>query len=180
MCVSGVCACTSVRHSGLMSMFVLGSECCFFFFVCSGTRPSKENRRPPAHEDSVAAGRRQPLLVCATMLSSPVSCQNRKRQRQKWRLGKCCLDVCWPEVQLRPTVTLLDRKNRPIQGVTPSGILHGVIFITLTKRGEGMLSPAVDTGLDHFCREKTARSEARRPIWLCPLGWRPDTTVGSV
>lgn len=140
-----------------------------FFFVCSGTRPSKENRRPPAHEDSVAAGRRQPLLVCATMLSSPVSCQNRKRQRQKWRLGKCCLDVCWPEVQLRPTVTLPDRKNRPIQGVTPSGILHGVIFITLTKRGEGMLSPAVDTGLDHFCREKTARSEGDVPSGCVPL-----------
>lgn len=110
------------------------------FFVCLDTRPSKENRRPLAHKDGQAAGRRQSLLVCATMLSSPVSCQNRKRQGRKWRLGKCCLDVCWPEIQLCLTVTLPARKNRPVQGVTHSGILHGVIFITFTKHSEGCFS----------------------------------------
>lgn len=72
------------------------------------------------------------------MLSSPVSCQNRKRQGRKWWLGKCCLDVCWLEVQLCLTVTLLAWKNRPVQGVTH--ILHGVIFITFIKHSEGCFS----------------------------------------
>lgn len=52
-------------------------------------------------------------------------------------LEKCCLDVCWSEVQLclsvRLAVTLPDRKNRPIEGVALSGIVGGVIFITFTK-----------------------------------------------
>lgn len=48
--------------------------------------------------------------------------------------------MCWLEVQLWLTVTLLARKNRPAQGVTHSGILHGVIFITFTKHSEGCFS----------------------------------------
>lgn len=110
------------------------------FFVCLDTRPSKENTHPLPRTDSPATGRRQSLLVCTAALSSPVSCQNRKRQGRKRRLGKCCLDVCWLEVQLCLTVTLLARKNRPVQGVTRSRLPHGVIFITFTKHSEGCFS----------------------------------------
>lgn len=42
VCVSGVCVCTSVRHSGLMSMFVLGRECCFFFLYVRAQGPLKK------------------------------------------------------------------------------------------------------------------------------------------
>lgn len=38
------------------------------------------------------------------------------------------------------TVTLPARKNRPVPGVTHSGILHGVIFITFTKHSKGCFS----------------------------------------
>lgn len=138
-------------------------------FLCSDTRPSKENRHSLPHEDSTAAGRRQSLLVCATMLSSPVSCQNRKREGRKWRLGKCRLDVCWLEVQLCLTVTLPARKNRPVLGVTHSGVLQCYFY---HFRKAGMLFPAVDTGLGHFCLSNSAAQErGRRPIWLCPFGY---------
>lgn len=66
-------------------------------------------------------------------------------------VGKCCLDVCWLEVQLWLMVTLPARKNRSGLGVTHSGILHCVIFITFTKCGRGMPIPVVDTGLGNFC-----------------------------
>lgn len=148
------------------------------FFVCLGTKPSKENRHPLPHEDSTAAGRRQSLLVCATMLSSPVSCQNRKRQGRKWSLGKCCLDVCWPEVQLCLTVTLPARKNRPIPGVTHSRILHGVIFITFTKHSEGCFSQLLTQVWVIFV-SKTVQ-QRRESIWPCPFGWQPDMIVVSV
>lgn len=140
------------------------------FLACLDTRPSKENRRSLPHEDSLAAGCRQPLLVCATVLSSPVSCQNRKRQGRKWRPGKCCLDVYWLEVQLCLTVTLV-RKNRTVQGVTHGGILHSVIFITFTKHW-GIIFAAVDTGLGHFLSPKQCSTEEREmshltvPLWL--------------
>lgn len=135
------------------------------------TRPSKENRRP--HEDGTAAGRRQSLLVCATMLSSPVSCQNRKRQGRKWRFGKCCLDVCWLEVQLCLTVTLLARKNRPIQGVTHSGILHGVIFITFTKHSEGCFSQLLTQVWVIFVSKNSAGAAGREREGDVPSGRVP-------
>lgn len=71
-------------------------------------------------------------------------------------VGKCCLGVCWLEVQLCLTVSLPARKNRPVLGVTHSGILHGVIFITFTKHSRGMHFPAVDTGLGNFCLKNSA------------------------
>lgn len=88
---------------------------------------------------------------------------------------------------VRLTVTLPDRKNRPIQGVALSGIVGGVIFITFTKarRGRrwagGMLFPAVDTGLDHFffLLRKTARSKGRRPIWSHPLPNPPSPRLAA-
>lgn len=72
-----------------------------------------------------------------------------KDRGENGAVGKCSLDVSWLEVQPCLTVTLPARKNRPVLGVTYSGILHGVIFITFTKQW-GMLSPAVDTSLALF------------------------------
>lgn len=179
-CVRCVCLPACLRHGGLVSMFVLESEC-VVFLVCLDTRPSKENRRPLPHEDSTAAGRRQSLLVCATMLSSPVSCQNRKGQGREWRLGKCCLDVCWLEVQLCLTVTLPARKNRPVQGVTHSGILRGVIFITFTKHSEGCFSQLLTQVWVIFVSKTVQqRRELDSPSGRVPFGWQPHMIVVSV
>lgn len=134
VCVS---TCMAVRHSGLVSMFVLDS-CVIFLYVW--TRGLLKKTHVHCHTRTARQQVGGNHLVCAAMLSSPVSCQNRKGQGRKWRLGKRCLDVCWREIQLCLTVTLLARKNRPVQGVTRSGILHGVIFITFTKHSEGCFS----------------------------------------
>ena len=116
----------------------------------------------------MAAGRRQSLLVCVPVLSSPVSCQNRKGQGREWRLGKRCLDVCWLEVQLCLTVTLPARKNRPVQGVTRSGILHGVIFITFTKHSEGCFRQLL-TQVRVIFVSKTVRQRRNVPSGRVPL-----------
>lgn len=165
-CVCQVCPHACASQWPGVRVCIRRRTCCFF--LCLGTRPAKENRSPPPHEDSMAAGRRQSLLVCVPVLSSPVSCQNRKGQGREWRLGKRCLDVCWLEVQLCLTVTLLARKNRPVQGVTRSGILHGVIFITFTKHSEGCF-PQLLTQVRVIFVSKTVRQRRDVPSSRVPL-----------
>lgn len=132
----GVCVCVCQR---------VGRRPCFYvisFSVCLGMRPSKENTRPPPHEDDLAAGRRQSELVCENMLSSPVSCQNRKSQGRKWTLGKCCLDVCRLEVRPWLTVTLPVRKNSPVKGVTPQQDTSPCYFYHFCKAQRGDAFPS--------------------------------------
>lgn len=182
----------------------------FNFFLSAGPRgPLKKTAAAPAHEDE--RGRRSEAACACLRGRVIVSCFLSKQEKTKKKKGegtgdgggqggleKCCLDVCWPEVQLRPSdrptdVTLPDRKNRPIQGVALSGIVGGVIFITFTKarrgrRGQegagGMLFPAVDTGLDHFFFAQKNSEEQRETSHLVappsPPGWQPDTIVRSV
>lgn len=135
---------------------------CALSFVCLDSRPSKENRRPSEHEDGPATGRRRALLVCATAcyhLLFPV-----KTGKDRGENGG---SVCWLQVRLCLTVTLLARNNRPFQGVTHGGVL-GVIFITFFfffyKAQHGMLFPAVDTALGRFCLQNSAAQHRERLV----------------
>lgn len=121
-----------VRHSGLMSVFALDSECGVFWYVwaLSPLKKTDDHCRTRTARQQVGGTL---CLFAPPRYHFLFPVKTGKDRGEKWRLGKCCLDVCWLEVQLCLTVTHPARKNRPIQGVTHSGILRRVIFITFTK-----------------------------------------------
>lgn len=79
-CASGLCACSSVVF--LEHIVVL-------YFFNAWTRASLKKTDILCHTRTAwqQVGRNL-CLFCATMLSSPVSCQNRKGQGRKWRSRK--------------------------------------------------------------------------------------------
>lgn len=153
---------------------------CALSFVCLDSRPSKENRRPSEHEDGPATGRRRALLVCATAcyhLLFPV-----KTGKDRGENGG---SVCWLQVRLCLTVTLLARNNRPFQGVTHDGVL-GVIFITFffffTKHSMGCFSQLL-TQLWVISVFKTVRHSTERdssPACSNSIGREPHMAAVSV
>lgn len=75
--------CTSVRQRGLTSVFT--SQRVFFLFYCQSGPEVPQSKQQWHTRTSAAAGRRRAALVCAAVLSSPVSCQNRKKGGVKRR-----------------------------------------------------------------------------------------------
>lgn len=77
-----VFVCAATCASGVISTFYACARLflAFFlsFFYLFWTQNPVKKHLSTTRERRIAAGRRQSLLVCATMLSSPVSCQNRK------------------------------------------------------------------------------------------------------
>lgn len=176
MPVCKVCtqACVCVK-GGLMSLFALDNVC-YFFFVCLGTRASKENRHRLPQMDSTAAGRSQSRCLSDYVI---ISCFLSKQEKTGRKIEpRKVLPLMYVSQR---TVTPLARKNRPIQGVTHSGILHGVIFITFTWHSEGCFSQLLTQVWVIFISKTVQGSErGRRPSWPCPFGCQPDTIVVSV
>lgn len=120
-CVSGAFVCSFMRR------FTTQSGCCFCFFFCWD--PLKKTDTDCHMRTARQQVGRSPCLFVRLCYHLLFPVKTGKDRGENGGVGKCRLDVCWLTTTPQPA-----RKNRLALGVTHSGILCGVIFITFTKR----------------------------------------------
>lgn len=113
-------------------------------------------RRRPGHGSEAGSA-----CLRNRVLSSPVSCQNRKGQGRKWRL---CVLAAGPAL---PDSDPAGQEQQTLSGRNPrrgSWCYFYHFFFFFYKAQHGMLFPAVDTALGHFCLQNSAAQHRERLV----------------